>query len=857
MTITGTNDAPILSTENTTGSVTEDASNPTLTDSGNISFTDVDLSDTHSVHVDPNSTNIGTLTAAVSEDSDSDHGTVNWSYSAPNSQTQYLAAGETKTDTFDVTVTDSNGGESTQTISVTITGTNDQPIVQDVNISTALVSQNSTDGNLGVFSGVFSETGESSPTFGGEKVSHTYNLGAEYAGKTVTINFDMKELGTWDGDGTWNHANEANIEKFITFVNGEKVIDKVMGLDGLDGNSDDGGTIISGQAGTHTQTDLHHFSIQATADANGDVTLGFGSTLHEGLHNESYSIDNILIVSGQTIYEAVNGNTVYNGNLLAATDADVGDTHTYDLVHGSEHVTSQAHITDYSINVDSDGHFTLKGDFNALSAGETATVTFQYTANDGHGFDGSDGVNQSSISDPKTVTLTIIGTNDAPVIDLDGSSNIYKESFENLIDSHGWTVIQEPAFVGDHGIAWQTEGGYSGLEVQYGNIGDSTASDGNVHAELDSINLVTLSTNVYISADTAELKFDYKPRPHHEADSNMKVTLGDHSFTIGESGIISNDKEYIISVDKNSNNGWMSVTVDATALAGGETTLTFQGLGKSDSFGAYLDNISLFNGSVSGDNGYNTTYVEDSAPIAIVDSDVVISDVDGTHINSATVTLTNAFDGDLLHVGGMPSGITASTSTDGHTITLAGNAVLSDYQDALKSITYENTSSNTNETNRVIEVVVNDGHDNSNTAISTIHVLSNTLVGGDGNDIFAYDGNPVDGGEGIDTLLFQNDDSVDLSLVASGSIKNMEVIDLTHANVSISNLNPNDVLDMTDNNNIIKIDGDSHDTISSTSTSHWTQTTGADAGYTRYEGTADNHTQVFVDIKDTIVHTDF
>ncbi|MDO9208660.1 MAG: Ig-like domain-containing protein, partial [Sulfuricurvum sp.] len=51
-----------------------------------------------------------------------------------------------------------------------------------------------------------------------------------------------------------------------------------------------------------------------------------------------------------------------------------------------------------------------------LAEGEIATVTFQYVANDGNGFDGSDGINESSISEPKTVTLTVTGTNDAAVI---------------------------------------------------------------------------------------------------------------------------------------------------------------------------------------------------------------------------------------------------------------------------------------------------------------------------------------------------------------------------------------------------------------------------------------------------------
>ncbi|MCH7373776.1 VCBS domain-containing protein, partial [Aeromonas sp. MR16] len=46
LTITGTNDDPVLSVD-TSGAVTEDAATPILTDSGVLSFTDVDTTNTH------------------------------------------------------------------------------------------------------------------------------------------------------------------------------------------------------------------------------------------------------------------------------------------------------------------------------------------------------------------------------------------------------------------------------------------------------------------------------------------------------------------------------------------------------------------------------------------------------------------------------------------------------------------------------------------------------------------------------------------------------------------------------------------------------------------------------------------
>ena len=54
-----------------------------------------------------------------------------WTYALNNAsdKVQQLNAGETKVETFEVTVTDEHGATSTQTISVTITGTNDIPVI--------------------------------------------------------------------------------------------------------------------------------------------------------------------------------------------------------------------------------------------------------------------------------------------------------------------------------------------------------------------------------------------------------------------------------------------------------------------------------------------------------------------------------------------------------------------------------------------------------------------------------------------------------------------------------------------------------------------------------------------------------
>ena len=70
-----------------------------------------------------------TLTVAGVDDSGTT-GNVTWNSDGsfdydPNGQFEYLAVGETAQDTFDYTVTDSNGATDTATVTITITGVND------------------------------------------------------------------------------------------------------------------------------------------------------------------------------------------------------------------------------------------------------------------------------------------------------------------------------------------------------------------------------------------------------------------------------------------------------------------------------------------------------------------------------------------------------------------------------------------------------------------------------------------------------------------------------------------------------------------------------------------------------------
>ena len=52
-----------------------------------------------------------------------------WSYSVADSAVEYLAAGQTRVESFTMTLDDGHGGIVSKQVNVTITGTNDAPIL--------------------------------------------------------------------------------------------------------------------------------------------------------------------------------------------------------------------------------------------------------------------------------------------------------------------------------------------------------------------------------------------------------------------------------------------------------------------------------------------------------------------------------------------------------------------------------------------------------------------------------------------------------------------------------------------------------------------------------------------------------
>ncbi|WP_227501934.1 MULTISPECIES: VCBS domain-containing protein [unclassified Psychrobacter] len=130
---------------------------------------------------------------------------------------------------------------------------------------------------------------------------------------------------------------------------------------------------------------------------------------------------------------------------------------------------------------------------------------------------------------------------------------------------------------------------------------------------------------------------------------------------------------------------------------------------------------------------------------------------------------------------------------------------------------------------------------------------ANTLIGGAGNDKIVFSANNLlmDGGDGIDTLLV--DTSIDFSGFDSSVIDNMEVIDMTgNGSQSLTNLTTSDVIEMTDSNNELFINGDNADSVSLTADFEKQQTSD-ETGYAQYQSTIDPSVTLYVDTDITVI----
>src|SRR2546430_5910700 len=138
-TVNGANEAPRITVgagDAASATITDDTHATTLPAAGGtLSFKDADSADGHSVSVAVKSgPAIGSFAAGVIADTTGSDpanvaGDILWAFADNKAHAQSLAAGESETEVFTVTLHDGQGGSTSQDVAVTVAGVNDAPVV--------------------------------------------------------------------------------------------------------------------------------------------------------------------------------------------------------------------------------------------------------------------------------------------------------------------------------------------------------------------------------------------------------------------------------------------------------------------------------------------------------------------------------------------------------------------------------------------------------------------------------------------------------------------------------------------------------------------------------------------------------
>ncbi|MEK7438681.1 MAG: choice-of-anchor C family protein [Pseudomonadota bacterium] len=238
VTVTGTNDAPAITSAAQSGSVTEainnspdENSNVTHQATGTLEFTDVDLSDVHGVSVSGNATvgYRGTLSANVTNASTGDgSGAIGWTFAVADGALDDLAQGEILTQTYSVALSDGHGGTASQNVVITLTGAadNSPPVAvnddlatnEDVPISFNVLG-NDTDVDLQTLS-IVNISALSNPALG-----TLQNLGGGQFSFAPVANASGTTSFTYQAnDGQANSGNTATVNITVNAVNDAPVI---------------------------------------------------------------------------------------------------------------------------------------------------------------------------------------------------------------------------------------------------------------------------------------------------------------------------------------------------------------------------------------------------------------------------------------------------------------------------------------------------------------------------------------------------------------------------------------------------------------------------------------------------------
>ena len=437
-------------------------------------------------------------------------------------------------------------------------------------------------------------------------------------------------------------------------------------------------------------------------------------------------------------------------------------------------VTGPAHAASFTLNAD--------GSFNYVHDGsETTSDSFTYKASDG-----------SLFSNVATVSITVTPVNDPPVANDDtyavnegGTLNMAAPGvLANDTDPDSPTLtavlVSGPAHAAS--FALNSDGSFSYVHDGSETTSDTftyKANDGSLDSNVATVTItITAVNDAPVVTAGGTLTFT-EGDPATVIDNTITISDSDSpnlaSATVTISGNYANGQDVLAFTNTPNITGSFNAGTGTLTLTGSDTVANYQSALRSVTYsnssvnpstlqrtvtwqvndGAGVNNLSApvtstinvisVNSAPQLANSSTITYTEND-PATVINSVIVVSDVDSPNLTGATVQITTGYNSAQDVLSFAPAfGITGSFNSGTGTLTLSGTSSVANYQAALRSVKYTNTSDDPTTVSRTVVFQVNDGgatNNLSNTVSSTINV---TAVN-DPPTAFAFSGLPAQAG---------------------------------------------------------------------------------------------------------------
>ena len=696
-------------------------------------------------------------------------GSIATTFSAPDRTFDFLAANEALTIVYNVTVTGSGGVSLTQPVTIAVTGSNDAPVLAadasgphtvtqgiittgtltftdvDLNdhhtVSTSVASATWSGGAAlpsglaAALAGALSTT--VSDGAGSGSIAFAFSAGDSAfdflnASQTLTITY---EVTVTDNNGvsstqpvtvTITGTNDAPVATITptTYSATEQVslnLKNSMSVSDVDSL---GGVETATLAVTEGTLTVTAGTSGAVVSGNGTNTVTVTGTLAQinallntdGTSTVSYIDATDTPSASATLTLSINDNGLSGGAALTASDTAI-------INIGSVNDAPVATITPTSYSTTEQVSLNLKNsmsvsDVDSLGGVETATLavtegTLTVTAGTSGAVVSGSGTNSVTITGTlaqinallntdSTSTVSYIDATDTPSASATLTLSINDNGLSGGAALTGSdTAIINIGSVNDAPVATITPTTYSATEQVSLNLKNSMSV-----SDVDSLGGVETAT-LAVTEGTLTVT----------AGTSGAVVSGSGTNTVTVTGTLAQINA-LLNTDSTSTVSYIDATDTPSASATLTLSINDNGLGGgaalTGSDTAIINIGSVNDAPVLDAHSGSLSYTENQAATAI-DTAITVSDVDSTNLAGATAQITGNFVSgqDVLGFTNQ-NGIAGSYNAANGVLMLTGQASLAQYQAALQSVTYFNSSDNPSGQTRTISYQVNDGSAQNN-----------------------------------------------------------------------------------------------------------------------------------------------